>query len=328
MPKSSDQKSLRQAPLYIRWAPFRSSYAIEFRLELVSQLLAEIERAAAAGLEVGGALIGSFPNAQMPTIRIEEVELMARMPENGAFYVPHPETHRHLSETRSDAQRRGRAVTGFFRSHARSSPLLPSLTDRTLFSEEFAQGIFALLLIEARAPHFGNFFIAGGGRLPEEPSTREFRLDEEEFKALPEIRPAAPAARRPAAREASKIPLYGVLTIALIAVIALFSWFVPRGIPGLWPGQSQDQIGLAVTAPSDHLVRINWDHSARAVSAAKSGTLLIVDGANRREIKIGPDELRLGTVEYERTAPQVAVTMTLDAPGMPVPAQSARWTQR
>jgi len=326
MRKTSDQKSLRQAPLYIRWAPFRSAYAIEFRLELVSQLLAEIDRAAAAGLEVGGALIGSFPNAQAPTLRIEEIELMARRPENGAVYVPHPETHRHLYETRVSAQRRGRAVVGFFRSHARSSPLLPSFTDRTLISEEFIQGVFAFLLIEARAPHFATFFIAAGGQLPEEPSTREFRLDEDEFKALPEIRPAAPPNRRTPPREASRIPIYGILAIALIAIVALFSWIVPRGIPELWPGQTSNQIGLALTG-AGRLVRINWDHSARAVSRAKSATLLIVDGTNRREIKVGPDELRLGTVDYQPIAPRVEVTMTLDAPGLQVPAQSARWTQ-
>ncbi len=327
MARSSDQKSLRQAPLYIRWAPFRSAYAIEFRLELVSQLLAEIERAAAAGLEVGGALVGSFPNAQAPTLRIEEIELMARRPENGAVYVPHPETHRHLYETRMSAQRRGRAVVGFFRSHARSSPLVPSFTDRTLISDEFAQGVFALFLIESRTPHFATFFIAAGGELPEEPSTREFRLDEEEFKALPEIRPAVPAARRPPTREASRIPVYGILAIAVIAIIALFSWILPRGIPDLWPARSSSEIGLALTGAGP-LVRINWDHSAGSVSRARSATLLIVDGANRREIKIGPDELRLGTVDYQYTSPRVEVTMTLDAPGLQVPSQSARWSQR
>ncbi len=326
MPRISDRRSLRQAPLYIRWAPFQSSYAIELRLELVSQLLAEIERAAAAGLEVGGVLIGSFPNAQTPTLRIEEIELMARRPENGAVYVPHPETHRHLYETRLSAQRRGRAVAGFFRSHARPGPMLPSVTDRTLISEEFAQGVFALLLIEARAPHFATFFIAAGGQLPDEPSTREFRLDEGEFKALPEIRPAAALPPRTPAREASKIPLYGILAVALIVIIFLFFWILPRGIPGLWSGRSSNQMGLALSG-ADHLVRINWNHSARAISAAKSATILIVDGANRREIKIGPDELRLGTVDYQRSAPQIEVTMTLDAPGMPVPSQSARWTQ-
>lgn len=327
MPRRSDRRSSRQAPLYIRWAPFRSSYAIELRLDLVSQLLAEIERAAAAGLEVGGVLVGSFPNAQTPTLRIEEIELMARRPENGAVYVPHPETHRHLHEIRLRAQRRDRAIVGFFRSHARSAPLLPSVTDRTLVSEELAQGIYALLLIEARAPHFATFFLAAGGQLPDEPSTREFVLDEGEFKALPEIRPAAAMNRRQDTREGSRIPFYGLLAVGLIAVVALFAWALPRDIGDQLAGRASNQFGLVLRA-ADHLVRISWNHSARPISRAQGATLLIVDGATRREVKIGPDELRLGTVDYQRTTPRVEVTMTLDIPGANVSPQSATWTQK
>lgn len=326
MPRRADRKSSR-APLYIRWAPFRSPYAIELRLDLVSPLLAEIERAAAAGLEVGGVLVGSFPNAQAPTLRIEEIELMARRPENGAVYVPHPETHRHLHEIRVRAQRHNRAIVGFFKSNARSAPLLPSVTDRSLFSEEFAQGLYALLLIEARAPHFASFFLAAGGQLPEAPSTREFVLDEEEFKALPEIRPAGAINQRQDTGEASRIPFYGLMAIGFIAVAALFAWALPREITSGWSGGSSNQVGLALTA-TDHLVRISWNHSARNVSRAQSATLLIVDGSNRHEIKIGPDELRLGTVDYQPTAPRVDVTMRLDIPDANVAPQSATWIQK
>lgn len=328
MSRRSDRKSSRQAPLYIRWAPFRSAYAIELRLDLVGQLLAEIERAAAAGLEVGGVLVGSFPNAQTPTLRIEEIELMARRPENGAVYVPHPETHRHLHEVRLRAQRRDRTVVGFFRSHARSAPLLPSLTDRSLVSEELAQGVYALLLIEARAPHFATFFLAAGGQLPEEPSTREFVLDEGEFKALPEIRPAAGLNRPPDRPAASRMPFYGgLLAIGLILVVALFAWALPRDTGTGWPGATSNQLGLALTG-TDHLVRISWNHSARAISGAQGATLLIVDGNARHEVKLGPDELRLGTVDYQRTGPRVDVTMTFEGAGANVAPQSATWPQR
>ncbi|HEY7303539.1 MAG TPA: hypothetical protein VH601_05470 [Bryobacteraceae bacterium] len=326
MARRSDQR-LRQAPLYIRWAPFRSSYAIELKLELVGQLLAEIERAVAAGLEVGGALVGSFPNAKTPTLRIEEIELMARRPENGAIYMPHPDAHRHLQNIRLRAQHRDRAVVGFFRSHAQSAPLLPSFTDRTLISEEFAQGVYAVLLVEARAPHFAAFFLAAGGQLPEEPSTREFVLDEDEFKALPEIRPATSSSPRPAPREASNIPFYGLLGLALAAIVALFSWALPGSIAAAWFGLSSNQIDLALTG-SGHVVRVGWNRSARSISKAQGATFLIVDGASRREIKIGADELRLGSLDYQRTGPEVNVTMTLETPGASIPPQSARWPRR
>lgn len=327
MPRRSDRKSPRQAPLYIRWAPFRSPYAIELRLDLVPHLLAEIERAAAAGLEVGGVLVGSYPNAQTPTLRVEEIELMARRPENGAIYVPHPETNRHLHEIRLRAQRQSRALVGFFRSHARSTPLLPSITDRSLISEQFSQGVFALLIIEARAPHFAAFFLSAGGQLPEEPSTREFVLDEDEFKALPEIRPAGAVDRHQGRRETPNVPFYALLAVGLIALVSLLAWAFQRGIVDLWSGRSSNQLGLTLTA-TDHVLRISWDHSARSISDARGATILIADGTAHHEVRIGPDELRLGTVDYERTAPRVDVTMTLDNPAANVQPQSATWSQK
>lgn len=319
----SDQRSLRNAPLYIRWAPFRSAYAIELRLELVPQLLGEIERAAAAGLEVGGVLIGSFPSVQMPTLRVEEIELMARRPENGAVYVPHPDTHRHLTEIRSGAQRRGRTVVGLFRSHVRSDALLPSLTDRNLVAEELAQGVFAFLLIEARAPHYAAFFVSAGGQLPDEPSTREFRLDEDEFKSLPEIRPSGPVAHRRPAGRTSRWPLSGLLVIAVLAVVFFAAWFMSHRVIN----ETGNSMGLSIAAAGP-VVRIAWDHSARTISKASGASLLIVDGSNRREVKIGPDELRLGGVDYQNATPGVEVTMTLNVPGTQVPPQSVRWTAK
>jgi hypothetical protein len=204
---------------------------------------------------------------------------------------------------------------------------VPSVTDRTLIAEELAQGVYALLLVEARAPHFAAFFLAAGGQLPEEPSTREFLLDEDEFKSLPEIRSASGLSREPNGREASKIPFYGLLALGLVALVALFSWELPRTIAGPWPGRSPGQIGLALTA-AGHVVRVAWSHSANAISSAQGATLLIVDGTARREVKIGPDELRLGALDYQRVGPNVEVTMTLETPGASIPPQSARWPQR
>lgn len=325
MPKRSDSKA--QAPLYIRWAPFRSPYAIELRLDLVGHLLAEIERAAAAGLEVGGVMVGSYAHAQTPTLRIEEIELMARRPENGTVYVPHPEIHRHLHEIRLRAQRQNRAMVGFFRSHARSGPLLASITDRSLISEQFSQGVYALLIIEARAPHFAAFFLSAAGQLPEEPSTREFVLDEDEFKALPEIRPAGAVDPRQGARESPKLPFYALLAVGLIAAVALFAWAFPREIVDQWSGRPSSQLGLALTS-TDHVLKISWDHSARSIPGAQGATIFISDGAARHEIRIGADELRFGTVEYQHIAPRVDVTMTLGTPGANAQSQSATWSQK
>ena len=68
-----ERESSDDAPLYIRWSPDRSPYAIELRLDLVPKILQELAEGERLGIEIGGVLVGSFPDAYMPTMRIEDV---------------------------------------------------------------------------------------------------------------------------------------------------------------------------------------------------------------------------------------------------------------
>ena len=73
-----------ESPLYIRWGPDRSPYAIELKLELVEKLRSALVEGIARNQEVGGILIGCLPTPQAPTIRVEDVELLERSPEDHA----------------------------------------------------------------------------------------------------------------------------------------------------------------------------------------------------------------------------------------------------
>jgi hypothetical protein len=42
-------------------------------------------------------------------------------------------------------------------------------------------------------------------------------------------------------------------------------------------------------------------------------------------VRLDPDELRLGEVDYERLTKKVAVTMTIDSPGSALPPQTLEW---
>jgi len=323
-----------EAPLYVRWNPDRSPYAIELRLDLVAKISGELARAEKLGVEVGGVLIGSFPNAYTPTLRIEDAEIVPRAAEEGAIYVLDPGQHDRFANIRSRAKARERDAVGFFRSHLRPGIMRPSLADRSLLSAEFRDSLYAVLLIEGREPHMAGFFLAtASGQLPGEPSVRNFRFDEGEFRALPEVQPGATA---PLSQEApprvkvrSKARVYAtvatLLAIAVVACLLMWTFSNEGSLPPLL--QLSSPLRLAVT-DRDHLLRISWNHAARELNGAAGATVVIVDGTSRREVEIGLDELRLGAIEYERSTAQVQVTMIINTPGSSSPNETVDWAQR
>lgn len=218
---------------------------------------------------------------------------------------------------RERARAQGCVILGLFRSNLRPGTLSPALADRSIVLSQFEQSVCALFLIQGRQPYSAAFFVAKDGRLPEEATVREFRLDEDEFNALPEIYRNQGQLPEETKTEKSRLPVYRLLAAALVIVIALFVW-------GSWRRPPANQLGLTLST-SAGLMKISWDHSARAISKAQGATLVIQDGRNRGEVKIGLDELRLGSVEYQPATAHVGVTISLDAPGSH-PAQSADWT--
>lgn len=318
MKRLREKSPAQEAPLYIRWAPVGASYAIELKLELVSTLLGEMAKAERANIEIGGALIGSFPNVPGPsTLCIEELAFIPRRGDKGSLYILDPGYEDRLDAVRERARAQGCVILGLFRSNLRPGTLSPALADRSIVLSQFEQSACALFLIQGRQPYSAAFFVAKNGRLPEEATVREFRLDEDEFNALPEIYRNQGQLPEETKIEKSRLPLYRLLAAALVIVIALFAW-------GSWRRTPANQLGLKLST-SDGLLKISWDHSARAISNAQGATLVIQDGRNRGEVKIGLDELRLGSVEYQPATAHVGVTISLDASGSHA-AQSADWT--
>src|SRR5579875_3487087 len=182
-----------ESPFYVRWSPEHSRFAIELKLELVSKISGELERAGKADSEIGGVLIGNVLGGRVPTLRIDGIEMIPRGADNGGIYILGPEHLQRFGEVRRTARAQHKTALGFFRSHCRPGPLKPSLADRTLLSEEFQSAAYALLLVEAGAPRTAAFFVAENGELPKDASVREFRFNEAEFKALPEVEAEASA---------------------------------------------------------------------------------------------------------------------------------------
>lgn len=329
MAKPPEPPMAEEVPLYIRWSPDRSPYSIELRLGLVSKIVKQVNLSERLGTEIGGFLQGTFPAANVPTIRIDEIEMVSNGSNDDTVFLPDP-SELHRSAALHGRMRTSEATTiGFFRTHARIGPMQPSLSDRGILAQEFKNTPYVVLLIQAQAPHAAAFFVASNGQLPEEPSVREFEFDENEFKALPEVSAQTPE-EEPAAPEArfdrAKLGVYSKIAALIFIAIGACAlmWSFARQANGPRWFNSRNQLHLAITT-DDHLLRISWNHTASELNQATGATLLITDGTNHSELQLGMDDLRLGSVEYQNISSRVDVQLTLNTTSGKVPGDSAEW---
>lgn len=331
MAKYAQPPIAEEVPLYIRWSPDRSAYSVELRLDLVTQIAAQVGMSERMGTELGGFLIGSFPIAPVPTIRIDDIEMVANSSDDDTVFLPEPNEFQRFPDMKYSARARDSAVIGFFRTHARIGPMRPSLADRSIVAQEFRNSPYVVLLIHAQAPHTAAFFVAANGQLPQEPSVREFQFDENEFKSLPEVPAEDAEGRRSRVRLPFKfnkeiVRVYwkvAVLVLLAIGACALMWSFAHQSSGPVW-ASATNQLHLTVT-PEDRLLRISWNHDAGDLNQATGATLVIVDGGIRSELPLEMDDLRLGSVEYQETGSRVQVQLKLSKRNGQVSADSAEW---
>jgi chaperonin cofactor prefoldin/proteasome lid subunit RPN8/RPN11 len=94
---------------------------------------------------------------------------------------------------------------------------------------------------------------------------------------------------------------WAVLVI-LAAVFGLRYWMLKP---------TQEPISLAVIE-HDGQLRIEWNHSARPVTAAVHGTLVINDGSGTQTYALSPRELTAGSYTYQRKTGDVEVRMSVE----------------
>lgn len=322
MAKVPERHTDEEAPLYVRWNPDRSAFAIEMRLDLVARAGAEIERANRLNLETGGVLIGSVVNSAVPTLSIDDFIPIPRQPGDGQVFMLNPDEHERFARTRWRDLPPGKTAVGFFRSHLRSGPLKPSIADRGLLSEHF-RDVYVLLLVEGRESNRAAFFVAANRELPDQPSVREFRFTEEAFRALPEVQPEESleaAAAAPERREAvAWRPWWAVLFALVLFACAAIVWEVYGNI-GVGTGPAK--LSITSTGP---VLKISWNHTARDVTDANQAILLIDDGNSRRKITLGQDDLLLGAVDCQKSGTEVTATLRLTQSSGNVATETAHW---
>ena len=322
MQTQSERRLVNDAPLYIRWLAERPAVAIELKLDLVDRIGKLINAAEGLGMEIGGILLGTPPNAINATLRIEDFDMISRRPEDGAAFMLDPREHDRFLTTRSEPRTKGRAVVGLFRTHLRSGPLRPSLADRTLLAGEFSDQLHLILLIQSAQPRTSAIFIGSRTTLAEEPSVPEFHFDAAEFSGLPEVESAplvSSGEPAPKARGNWLRIMAVVLCASLVAGLCLL--FAPADfLPSF-----DSSPGLDLTVSGDRIVKIAWNRSSAAIGRAVAAKLIIADGRMQREVPVGSDELRLGVVNYQRSTSRVNVTFVLEMPGATSLVQSQTW---
>jgi len=140
--------ALEEQPVYLRWRDKRSPYIVELKLSLVPRMLADLLAVERIGLEAGGVLAGSFPRSTgVPTLRIEEYELVGRRATDGLPYIPLDEQRVRFTATRKRAATRDVSAVGYFRSHLRAGPFELTVPDRDLLAAEFRNSVHVALLV-------------------------------------------------------------------------------------------------------------------------------------------------------------------------------------
>lgn len=315
------------APLYIRWEPDKSPYAIELKLDLVIRLRDALSQAAESGIEIGGVLVGLLPTQQVPTLRIEDLEFLPRRSSDGTTFILEGGGER-FAEVRRNARARERTSVGVFRSHLRAGPLRPSLADRTLLATEFKEAVYALLLVHGNAPYNAAFFVASHGPLPGETSVREFRLDPSDFQELPELEPAAldpdliSGSRRRFGWKGFFVVLCGLLIIAGAILYLNQSVLLQSLLPS-----SGTVADLTIRNAENSLLRVDWNHGRESIANATGGTLTIRTDGTDQQIRLGPDDLRLGSVVIDSDAPSGSVDLVITGDPGGDRKLTARWNR-
>jgi proteasome lid subunit RPN8/RPN11 len=140
--------------------------------------------------------------------------------------------------------------------------------------------------------------------------------------AAPEAPPAIATERHPVLESTPQPPLpssgawlkWSAAGLGVLAFAAL----------GFWLLKPSPSLKLAATDMGGQL-RIAWDGAARPISRATSGWIEFDDHGVRTQVKLTAADLRSGSVFYARQSGDVAVRLTVEAPGSAPVAETTRF---
>ena len=330
---------------FVRWEPEYSAFSIELSRALVPQILEAVAESRRQGIETGGLLIGCFPKASVPTIRITRFLPIERRTEDGIPFVLTPAQRMRFAEAVGEANTRETSAVGFFRTSLGTDRTLTS-EDLKLSSDQFNRAIHVGLLVASEFPQKSALFLSISGKMAHEPIVQPFTFEPAELNRLvrnestyatapvesgkreaPFLAPPEPLVKeQPAAGRwwVNAILLFAILA-ALMAGIALGP-LIPGSRMENWMPKSKNGLGLRVQ-PTHQLLRVSWNHQSPEIYKAKTAMLVIMDAGRQRQLKLEPGDLERGTLTYENAGPHVLLTMVLSMPQSVTLSQSVAWEQ-
>jgi len=334
------------------WSVTGSPIVIEYTLVVIEEIRQAViegfQRLSRGGIEVGGVLYGARDGRTVRVLAMRPIECEhARGPSFALSDADQAALRAQLAQDERDPRLQGMICLGWFLSHTRTEINL-SETDQQVYSTFFpAPWQVTLVVRPGRGGSMrGGFFVREtDGALKSEQSYLEFNFPERAASAVERL----PSRERYADRRPSVLPLpepvsvpaestqYEVPGFAQPAPAASGPLFVPAPPPSrrkwpwlaawllltialvifsiryLVPQPAVEPINLAVSE-RDGQLQIEWNHLAKPVNLATSGSLEIVDGTERRTFSLTPQVLTRGNFVYLRNSADVQVRMTVDQP--------------
>jgi hypothetical protein len=360
-PKATDSK-------FGLWTVAESPVTIEYSLVVIEEIRHEVaegyQRLSRGGIEVGGVLYGTRDGR---TVRIMAMRPIACEHARGPGFLfsdnDRAALNAQLVQDQEDPHLQGLMAVGWFLSHTRSEISLNE-SDCEIFGIFFPAPWQITMVVRPgrggamRAGFFvretdGNIKadqsyqefnfpdrLAGlferpmGGERPPRASRGErttpsyYRAESTALAPVPHELPAPDPAswqsagpqllRPPVPRR--KWPLLVTWAAAVLVVVIL-------GLRYWMPVAGAEPIALAVVERDGQLL-IEWNHSARPVATATTGTLDVTDGTETRSFPLTQQMLAAGNFTYQRKTGDIEVRLSVDGPETGKLQESSRFLGR
>jgi len=348
-------------------SPVTIEYSLVVIEEIRHEVAEGYQRLSRGGIEVGGVLYGTRDGRTVRITAMRPIACEhARGP--GFLFSDNDRAalHAQLSQDKDDPQLQGMMAVGWFLSHTRSEISLND-SDREIFTIFFpAPWQITMVVRPGRGGAMrAGFFVretdgtvkaeqsyqefnfpdrlAGllerpigdrpprdrgdRGNRPERPPPSFYRAESAALAPIPHELPAVDPASQSAGPQLlpprpprRKWPLLVMWAAAVLVVVIL-------GLRYFMPVAGAEPIALAVVERDGQLL-IEWNHIARPVAAATSGTLDVTDGAETRSFPLTRQMLAAGHFTYQRKTGDIEVRLTVDGPETGKVQESSRFLGR
>ena len=321
--------------------PWVVSYTVDAMEGMRRAAMEGLQRIPRRGLEVGGVMFGNVKGAE---VRITQWRAMECEHAKGPGFELSPNDEeglrRLLEEAATDPELSELVPVGWFRTRTRGGVCL-SVSDPRLHDEFFPEPWQVILVLR---PHMyepaqaGFFLREEDGSIKTDSSYKEFLLENKRRRLPLGFDPSRPYEREGAPREVPPLAVQVPPGVARQAEAAVTE--PPDGKPGRasrWRKIGSVVAAIAAVAVTFYLaipelersgdgaldlqvrdvegrLLLEWNRRAPAVRNASAASLLIADGAEQRQVGLTLEELRGGSLTYQRRGGDVQFRLRLDLP--------------